>query len=290
MLAGARCFAVQDTCVAGEHPRGARTSRDARGPHCHTYTVVLLRDGLKLTIRPSYRTRLFDSKCSYLHAYTQLWKIKHKKSKCECDGLEGYRIFVTAACAAAAASAGLAPSCAKCCFWCGLGKMATRWQRHRPSQRWLLRRWLRWLCGGGCGSWWLRWWLRRWWLRRWLRWWPRLADAPPPRQGRHLVVTTGCKWSGSERLSVAVGKRGGEGSRHSPPARGEVYMYWHGSGRRPAPAVPVHGHRGTGGAAVHHGAGLRPAPAVPVQASGLLLHAGARCAPAPCVLWSRTVC
>jgi hypothetical protein len=199
--------------------------------------------------------------------------------------LEGYRIFVTAACAAAAASAGLAPSCAKCCFWCGLGKMATIWQRHRPSQRWLLRRWLRWLCGGGCGSWWLRWWLRRGWLRRWLRWWPRLADAPPPRQGRHLVVTTGCKWSGSERLSVAVGKRGGEGSRHSPPARGEVYMYWHGSGRRPAPAVPVHGHRGTGGAAVHHGAGLRPAPAVPVQASGLLMHAGARCAPAPCVLW-----
>ena len=174
-------------------------------------------------------------------------------------------------------------ACAKCCFWCGLGKMATRWQRHRPSQRWLLRRWLRWLCGGGCGSWWLRWWLRRGWLRRWLRWWPRLADAPPPRQGRHLVVTTGCKWSGRERLSVAVGKRGGEGSRHSPPARGEVY--WHGSGRRPAPAVPVHGHRGTGGAAVHHGAGLRPAPAVPVQASGLLLHAGARCAPAPCVLW-----
>ena len=162
--------------------------------------------------------------------------------------------------------------------------MATRWQRHRPSQRWLLRRWLRWLCCGGCGSWWLRWWLRRGWLRRWLRWWPRLADAPPPRQGRHLVVTTGCKWSGSERLSVAVGKRGGEGSRHSPPARGEVY--WHGSGRRPAPAVPVHGHRGTGGAAVHHGAGLRPAPAVPVQASGLLLHAGARCAPAPCVLWN----
>jgi hypothetical protein len=202
--------------------------------------------------------------------------------------LEGYRIFVTAACAAAAASAGLAPSCAKCCFWCGLGKMATRWQRHRPSQRWLLRRWLRWLCGGGCGSWWLRWWLRRGWLRRWLRWWPRLADAPPPRQGRHLVVTTGCKWSGSERLSVAVGKRGGEGSRHSPPARGEVYR--HGSGRRPAPAVPVHGHRGTGGAAVHHGAGLRPAPAVPVQASGLLLHAGARCAPAPCVLWSATPC
>ena len=129
--------------------------------------------------------------------------------------MEGYRIFVTAACAAAAASAGLAPSCAKCCFWCGLGKMATRWQRHRPSQRWLLRRWLRWLCGGGCGSWWLRWWLRRGWLRRWLRWWPRLADAPPPRQGRHLVVTTGCKWSGSERLSVAVGKRGGEGSRHT---------------------------------------------------------------------------
>ena len=84
-------------------------------------------------------------------------------------------------------------------------------------------------------------------------------------------------------MSVAVGKRGGEGSRHSPPARGEVY--WHGSGRRPAPAVPVHGHRGTGGAAVHHGAGLRPAPAVTVQASGLLLHAGARCAPAPCVLW-----
>ena len=36
-----RCFAVQDTCVAGEHPRGARMSRDARGPHCHTYTVVL---------------------------------------------------------------------------------------------------------------------------------------------------------------------------------------------------------------------------------------------------------
>jgi len=79
--------------------------------------------------------------------------------------------------------------------------------------------------------------------------------------------------------------RGEEKARatHPPPARGEVY--WHGSGRRPAPAVPVHGHRGTGGAAVHHGAGLRPAPTVPVQASGLLLHAGARCAPAPCVLW-----
>ena len=153
----------------------------------------------------------------------------------------------------------------------------------------VMRWWLR-----TCGSWWLRWWLRRGWLRRWLRWWPRLADAPPPRQGRHLVVTTGCKWSGSERLSVAVGKRGGEGSRHSPPARGEVY--WHGSGRRPAPAVPVHGHRGTDGAAVHHGAGLRPAPAVPVQASGLLLHAGARCAPARptparwCTVRTCTVC
>ena len=140
-------------CGRGAPARCTHVARRARSTLSHIYSCVTVRDGLKLTIRPSYRTRLFDSKFSCLHAYTQLWKIKHKKSKCECDGLEGYRIFVTAACAAAAASAGLAPSCAKCCFWCGLGKMATRWQRHRPSQRSLLRWWLRWLCGGGS---WLR--------------------------------------------------------------------------------------------------------------------------------------
>ena len=134
--------------------RAVHARRATRAVHIVTHIQLCYRKRWikKLTIRPSYRTRLFDSKFSCLHAYTQLFKIKNKKSKYECDGLEGYRIFVTAACAAAAASAGLAPSCAKCCFWCGLGKMATRWQRHRPSQRWLLRRWLRW-CGG-----YMRWW------------------------------------------------------------------------------------------------------------------------------------
>jgi hypothetical protein len=127
--------------------RAVHARRATRAVHIVTHIQLCYRKRWikKLTIRPSYRTRLFDSKFSYLHAYTQLWQKKHKKSKCECDGLEGYRIFVTAACAAAAASAGLAPSCAKCCF---CGAALARWQldgngtgRRNGG-----------CCGGGCGG------------------------------------------------------------------------------------------------------------------------------------------
>ena len=66
-------------CGRGAPARCTHVARRARSTLSHIYSCVTVRDGLKLTIRPSYRTRLFDSKFSCLHAYTQLWKIKNKK-------------------------------------------------------------------------------------------------------------------------------------------------------------------------------------------------------------------
>jgi len=60
-------------CGRGAPARCTHVARRARSTLSHIYSCVTVRDGLKLTIRPSYRTRLFDSKFSCLHAYTQLW-------------------------------------------------------------------------------------------------------------------------------------------------------------------------------------------------------------------------
>lgn len=59
-------------CGRGAPARCTHVARRARSTLSHIYSCVTVRDGLKLTIRPSYRTRLFDSKFSYLHVYTQL--------------------------------------------------------------------------------------------------------------------------------------------------------------------------------------------------------------------------
>ena len=54
-------------CGRGAPARCTHVARRARSTLSHIYSSPLL------TIRPSYRTRLFDSKFSYLHVYTQLW-------------------------------------------------------------------------------------------------------------------------------------------------------------------------------------------------------------------------